>query len=385
MCMEILNDDYQLWDKSQTSVDKGTSTGLSIGNVSVRKLSHRYSDSKGQTQFMYYHRIIVNFKKLSSGNRFFLHILVNIPQDGTDLAVYPRQFSGVYIITYGIVGTFSNIDPDKVYDYHTAFDIHPTEVVYNVDINANNKKILNINLDRNSNNSAATVGMVKELIPHTINNLYRKYFEEIFDFSDATNYGLSRSSSGVVFNSLNSITGNPTRNISIPNRTIDDIKEGGVNVNVYEVSYSPPEGITKYTLCIVFRYWENRRFYLHKKNPNNGAILLSLHYENIRKTLNLNVNNINKKFTMLSSFSGKKVVIWLIENFNSNITKVKLSNYNTILSIPSVRYNINQSFVFSTQDGLISKILFSPNFYDTDSEQYHRVMLQEKLDGSYIV
>ena len=125
--------------------------------------------------------------------------------------MYPRRFSGVYIIAYGIVGTFSNIDPDKVYDYHTAFDIKPTQVVYNVDINANNKKILNINLDRNSNNSAATVGMVKELIPHTVNNLYRKYFEEVSDFTDATNYGLSRGSSGVVFNSLVSINGNPLR------------------------------------------------------------------------------------------------------------------------------------------------------------------------------
>ena len=32
----------------------------------------------------------------------------------------------------GIVGSVSNIDPDKVYDYHTASDIHPTEVVFNV-------------------------------------------------------------------------------------------------------------------------------------------------------------------------------------------------------------------------------------------------------------
>ena len=118
-------------------MDKGTSTGLSIGNVSVKKLSHRFLDSKNQPQFMYYHRIIVNFRKLSSGNKFFLHILVNIPQEGTDLTVYPLFFNGVYMIAYGIVGTVSNIDPDKVYDYHTAFDIKPTEVVYNVDINAN--------------------------------------------------------------------------------------------------------------------------------------------------------------------------------------------------------------------------------------------------------
>ena len=95
---------------------------------------------------MYYHRIIVNFKELSSGNKFFLHILVNIPRDGTDLAVYPKNFLGVYMIAYGIIGTANKIDPDKTYDYHTAFYIHPTEVVYNVDINANQKAIERSNL-----------------------------------------------------------------------------------------------------------------------------------------------------------------------------------------------------------------------------------------------
>ena len=111
------------------------------------------------------------------------------------MAVYPRQFLGVYLVAYGIVGTFNNIDPDKVYDYHTAFEIKPTEVLYNVNLNANNKKIMNVNLDRNNNNSAATVGMVKELNPHTINNLYREIFEEVYDFTNAANYKLSSTAS----------------------------------------------------------------------------------------------------------------------------------------------------------------------------------------------
>ena len=54
--LEIMNTDYNLWNHTQISVDKGTSTGLSIGNVSVRKLSHRYTDSKSQSQTMYYHK-----------------------------------------------------------------------------------------------------------------------------------------------------------------------------------------------------------------------------------------------------------------------------------------------------------------------------------------
>ena len=247
------------------------------------------------------------------------------------------------------------------------------------------KKILNINLDRNSNNSAATVGMVKEIHPFTTHNLYRKYFEEVFDFTEATNYKLNRSSSGVVFNYLGSITGNPTRDMGIPNRTIDDIIKEGLNVSGYNISFTPSIGIAKYTLCIVFYHWRNRNFSIKKKDSNSGATLLNLYYTTTGNTVNLVVNNVRRQFTMLSSFNGQKIVLWLTENFNSNITKVKISNYSAMLILPIVHYSNEQEFVFTTQDGVLSKIMFSPNFYDTDSEQYHKVMLQEKLNGSYIV
>ena len=378
LCLEILNTDYQLWHKSQISVDKGTSTGLSIGNVSVRKLSHRYSDPKGQAQFMYYHRIIVNFRKLSTGNKFFLHILVNIPQDGTDLAVYPRQFSGVYIITYGIVGTFSNIDPDKVYDYHTAFDIKPTEVVYNVDINANQKEIKNIKLDRQNDNSATTVALVKELAPFTKNALYRLYFSEVYDFANADSYGINIGSSGVIINSVKP-------NITLPpNKDLDEIKKDGLNVNGYDVTFSPTHS-SKSTLCIVFTHWRNRSFTLTKYLSTNNNILVKLNYDKTNNKVTLTVNRETQNFTMLSEFNGKIIVLWLTENFDADVTKVKISNYSGTLTIPAVHYNVNQRWKFTTEDGVLNKLMYSPNFYDDDSEQYHKVILQEKLNRSYII
>ena len=114
LCLEILNKNHKLWDNTQISVDKGTSRGLSIVNVGIRKLQYKYTDSKGKTDYMYYHRIIVNFRKLYTNIKAFLHILVNIPLE--NYFIFPRKVSGVYMIAYGIMGTFSNIDPDKVYD-----------------------------------------------------------------------------------------------------------------------------------------------------------------------------------------------------------------------------------------------------------------------------
>ena len=88
---------------------------------------------------------------------------------------------------------------------------------------------------------------------------------------------------------------------------------------------------------------------------------------------------------MLSEFSGKIIVLWLTENFDSDVTKVKISNYSATLTIPAVHYNVNQRWKFTTEDGVLYKLMYSPNFYDYDSEQYHKVILQEKLNRSYIV
>ena len=378
LCLEILNTDYTLWNKTKISVDKGTSTGLSIGNVGIRKLSHRYTDSTGKTQTMYYHRIIINFRKLSSGNRFFLHILVDIANIDFNINKYPTIFQGVYIIAYGIVGTFSNIDPDKVYDYHTAFDIKPTEVVYNVDINANQKEIKNIKLDRKNDNSAATVALVKELSPHTKNALYRSYFNEFYDFADADSYGINIGSSGVIINSLKP-------NITLPpNKDLSEITEKGLHVNGFDFKFNPSYSPTD-TLCIVFTHWRNRSFSLTKYLSTNNNILVKLDYNKSNNKVTLTVNKTTQNFTMLSSFNGKIIVLWLAEDFHSNVTKVSISNYSGTLTIPSIYFNNNnQRWKFTTEDGVILRLMYSPKFYDIGSEQFHKVMLQEKLSGSYV-
>ena len=56
---------------------------------------------------------------------------------------------------------------------------------------------------------------------------------------------------------------------------------------------------------------------------------------------------------MLSSFNGKIIVLWLTENVDTNVTKVKISNYSSTLTIPAVQYNVNQRWKFTTEDGVL--------------------------------
>ena len=128
-----------------------------------------------------------------------------------------------------------------------------------------------------------------------------------FDFNDSNIYVLNKCSSGVVFNSLFSSTGNSARNITFPTKTIDNIKDGGLNVNGYTISFSPPNKMTNYTLCLVFNHLK-KNFSISKihTNQNKKQNLLFLYYLNVNNTLNLNIANASKSISIPSSFDGKK-------------------------------------------------------------------------------
>ena len=241
--------------------------------------------------------MIINFRKTAPSHPYFLHILVDIPQVGTDLVVYPKNFTGVYLIAYGILGRVSDVDADTIYDYHTAFDIKPTEVSFNVDINANGKAIRNINLERNSANSAATVAMVEELIPYTTNNVDRQYFEEFYDLSDASKYKLSITSSGVSFNGVNP-------NILIGTKNIDKIKVNGLHVDYYGLTMTVPHS-QDFTICLVMSFWRNKKMNLFSSvlGTNLGT---KLKYNKNTNIMSLITNRGSTNITIPSNFNGKK-------------------------------------------------------------------------------
>ena len=214
----------------------------------------------------------------------------------------------------------------------------------------------------------------------TIKNLYRNYFEEFYNFTDADSYGINIGSCGVIIDSVKP-------NITLPpNKDLSEIEKEGLRVNGYVVTFSPTRS-SKSTLCIVFTHWKNRSFTLTKYLSTNNRILLKLNYDKTKNKVTLTLNRTTQNFTMPSSYSfgGKRIVLWQTENFDTNVTKVKISNYSATLTIPAVQYNVNQRWKFTTEDGVLNKLMYSPNFYDFDSEQFHKVMLQEKLNVSYIV
>ena len=208
--------------------------------------------------------------------------------------------------------------------------------------------------------------------------MYRLYFSDFYDFADADTYGINIGSFGVIINSLKP-------NITLPtNKDLSEISEKGLHVNGYNITFSPSHS-SKSTLCIVFSHWRNRSFTLTKYLSTNNNILVKLDYNKSNNKVTLTVNKTTQNFTTLSSFNGKIIVLWLAENLSANVTKASISNYSATLTIPAVQYNANQRWKFTTEDGVILRLMYSTNFYDIGSEQFHKVMLQEKLSGSYVM
>ena len=245
-------------------------------------------------------------------------------------------------------------------------------MVYNVDINANQKVIKNIKLDRTIDNSAATVGLVKEVAPFTKYALYRLYFEEFYDFAHAESYGINIGSFGVIINSIKP-------NITIPNKDLSSVKKEGLDVVNYNVTFSPPSS-SKYTFCIVFYHWNNKSFTLTKYLSTNNNMLLKLNYNKTNNSVNLTINKTTQSSFLTNSFNGKKIVLWLAANFDSNVTKVKISNYSSTITIPAVQYNVNQRWKFTFDGNTTKRLMYSPNFYDFNSEKYHKVSDASRKD-----
>ena len=237
LCIEILNSDYQLWHKSVATIDKTTSKGVSVAGFTVQKFSHQYTNSGGNTAYMYYIKIIVNFQKTVSGTYYSLNLYVDIPQTGIDLNTYP-----------------------------------------------------NIAVDKTKNNSAATVKMVKDLetklSPHTTNNVYREIFEEFYDLSDAGIYKIQTRPSGVVFIGL-------LPKIYFASMFIANVEKGGLRIKNKLISLRL-FGKKSFTLYVVMQLWRNRNMYIKTFMRDGADEKPHLIYDKTSKKLKLQTNGLSR-------------------------------------------------------------------------------------------
>ena len=144
-----------------------------------------------------------------------------------------------------------------------------------------------------------------------------------------------------------------------------------------------------FTISVVMQLWLNRSMSI--KTFIDGGINERPHliYNSTTKKLELDTAGHNDRLsiTVPSSFNGKRVVFWLSEKgIGRFIVKASILNYaSTLTRFSSYASRNNYRFEKFSHDAVIYKVMYTSNFYDFDSEQYHKIKLQEKLNGSYVL
>ena len=231
--------------------------------------------------------------------------------------------------------------------------------------------------------------MVKDLdtklSPHTKNNVYREIFEEFYDLSDACIYKIQTRPSGVVFIGL-------LPNIYFTSMFIANIEEGGLRIQNKPISLRL-FGKRSFTLCVVMQLWLNRNMYIKTFMRDGADEKPHLIYDKTTKKLKLQTYGLTRSanetsITLLNSFNGKRVVVWLTKKGTGGdfTIKASISNYSGTLTISSeLASQSNYTFRIFSEDAVIHKVMYSPNFYDFDSHKFHTIFVYEKLSNSYIL
>ena len=146
-----------------------------------------------------------------------------------------------------------------------------------------------------------------------------------------------------------------------------------------------------FTICVVMQLRLNRSMSIKTILSNGPEKYEKPHliYDHTTKKLKLQTNgDEDEPITLLNSFNGKRVVFWLTKKgagFRLAV-KASISNYSsTFMRLSNLASQINYTFKIFSEDAIIYKVMYSPNVYDLDSMQYHKIMMQEKLNGSYIL
>ena len=165
---------------------------------------------------------------------------------------------------------------------------------------------------------------------------------------------------------------------------IANVEEGGLRILNKPVSLGLL-GKRSFTLCVVMRLWLNKSMYIKTFMRDEVDEKPHLIYDNTTKKLTLQTNGLRDgstnetSITFLNSFNGKRVVFWLTKKGTGGYLTVKasISNYSGTLTLSSaLASQSNYAFRISSADAVIYRVMYSPNFYDLDSHEFHTILVQ---------
>ena len=289
-----------------------------------------------------------------------------------------------HIIIYGVRGWVDSVDPG-VYDdiIHYLDDIFEDNngMKMKTNINLNNHQIKNLT---DGINAADAVNKLQldTVSYYSKGHTYRAIFgNDFYDLIETSRFNLVQNASGVVINGVS------PNFVLETNRLITDYNPR-YGLRLSTKSHIRTTNIfnqnSSFTFFMSFVHDRTKTCEISFSNSLNVHVKFFPRFRLIHNKMIIMALSENHETTFTSVFQNKQLFIWICFN-GSNLYKMALSNYSSHVSetfSPPVNFQSNQLEI--DFDGIVNKIGLTDQFIDVNSLEHHRIMLEEKRNGSYL-
>ena len=341
-----------------------------MSNIIITSIANTASINKQtQRKFIDHIKVItqVDNSSLQTPDYLFQKILGNASQATVK----------AHIVIYGVRGWIDSVDPG-VYDdiIHYLDDIFEDDngMKMKTNINLNNHLINNLG-DGVNDADAVNKRQLDTVSYYSKDHIYRTIFRnEIYDLIETSRFNLVQNASGVVINGVQ------------PNFVLETSRF----ITDYNPRLSTKSHIrttkifnqnSSFTFFMSFTHDSTKTCEISFSNTLNFHIKWYPRYQITSNKIILNHLTGSYETTFTSDFQNKQLFIWICFN-GSNLYKMSLSNYSSHISETfrqPVNFQSNQLEI--DYGGIVNKFGLTDRFIN--SLEHHRIMLEEKRNGSY--
>ena len=342
--------------------------------------SSAYIHKSVQRDFTNYSKLLVQFNNNSKQTPDYIYLTMH----GTT-----TQSTQCHLVVYGIKDWSDSVQP-SVYDGvdNMMFKYVNSDMVMQTDLDMDDKKI--INLPNPVDDGDAVNKLSLDSVSYwTRNHVYRSIFPEFYDLLETSRFNLVNNVMGIVIDKIH------------PNLILE--KDRFINeydsVNGLKLSRSTHIHMSRifnsgmsYTFFMSFKHDVTKTCRISWSHTSPFPMKLYPRYEVTADQFRIDFGRIKglsqpiQSVSLTDDFKNKQLCIWVCYNAASRLYKMALSNYSAHVNQVIPRSINSQSDQFEIDYlGFVNKMGFVDKFIDIDSLDFHRILLEEKRNGTYLV
>ena len=343
--------------------------------------SSAYIHTEVQRDFTDYSKLLVQFNNNSKLTPDYIYLTMH----GT--ATVGKVQS--YLVVYGVKDWSTTVYPG-VYDGvdNVMFKYENGDMVMQTDLDMNDKKIINLPNPIDTGDAVNKLSL-DSVSYWTGNHVYRSIFTEFYDLVETSRFNLVKNVMGIVIDKIY------PNLILKKNRFINEYD----SINGLKLSRSSHIHMSKifnsgmsFTFFMSFKHDVTKTCRISWSHMTPFPMKLYPRYEIAADQFRIDFGRIKglsqpiQSVSFTDDFKNKQLCIWVCYNAASRLYKMALSNYSVHVNQVIPRSINSQSDQFEIDYlGFVNKIGFVDKFIDIDSLDFHRILLEEKRSGSYLV